>query len=181
MIRARRRHNNNEMNDLKAMKRRNFGIMYFIAVLFVVIMAVSRIHQQKILINPGIKKVNKDFDRIESALDRYSIDNELFPIINDNTYYINDLWFLTTPHDYIWDIEEIKDPFSKGEYKIVVLSENPIIWALIGSGPDKKIDFNYIQKNKKITLDEIKKSVEKWKYDPSNGISSKGDIIRLRK
>jgi len=136
-------------------------------------------------------QVKADLGTMATALEAYNVDYNQYPFSSDmetikakgEAATKETLSCLTSPIAYIISIKE--DPFSETEgipyfyYKPTKekdpeLIEQGIHWVLWSVGPDGK-------SNIASPLDFISPNIHKIAYDPTNGLTSSGDIIRTTK
>lgn len=110
----------------------------------------------------NVTRTKADMRSLAIAIEKYKHDNSKFP---------PDLYMLTSPVAYIKEL--YKDPFIKQPFKFYSDEEVALIW---GVGPDKDFDLdsNFKHKLNKNIDDEL----FKYRFDPTNGSYSSGDIFR---
>ena len=101
---------------------------------------------------------------IATGLEAYYIDNNSYP---------DSLEKLTSPIPFITSIP--KDPFLANEAEYDYKTDPLSNWVLRSVGPDKKKDADLDVVIKSSRQPEL---YEKWIFDPTNGTTSSGDILR---
>ncbi len=177
----RKRHNSYAFSDIHAIKRRNWTVMLFISVLIIVLTIIGRLNPQKNNFNREKLKVRHHFRLIGSALERYKVDNGLYPLVGPGLYSGSELWVLTTPHPYLWNFDELKDPFPGKGYRVAIIDSSPSRWVLMSAGPDGVWDLSRLPSGLEVSRNELPQYLSRWQYDPTNGPASGGDLLRIGK
>jgi len=122
--------------------------------------AIPALKEQKDRSN--ILKVKSDMKLIKSALEKYYIDNNCYP--------------LTTPINYIQSFPI--DPFSsKGSFYSYYTDNHG--WILISLGPYKKYSI-IPDKDYSSSINQPSQKILENIYDVTNGIISNGDIVEFK-
>lgn len=166
-----------EPGDTAKIQRRNTRIMLGALAMLLLILFFNH-HQQKQR-QTGLlyRLVEESFLEIGSALDRYRVDNNAYPIELPGFHPIESLSRLTTPHSYLWDWGILWDPYSGEPYRFAILDTRPPRWLLISTGPNKEQNLSSLPEARGMNREAIQQYFSAMQYDPSNGIISPGDII----
>jgi hypothetical protein len=130
-------------------------------------------------IGERLEQVEKKFLILRGAINRYRLDNDQTPLFPGGIYGGDSLVWLTTPHPYLetWDTTE--DPFGGEPMRIISLREPLEKWILVSRGPDRDWDFDKIDEDSVDESVELTDYLAPFEYDPSNGLTSGGDVIRI--
>jgi len=120
-----------------------------------------------------VARTESELRFVAVALETFYVDNKRYPA-PDKRDAVPEI--LTKPVAYITGIPN--DPFS-GAYRYFVATDAQQ-WALVGTGPDADFDLD------KRTYESLAKTAGKhlweelqaYRFDPTNGTISRGDIIR---
>lgn len=138
-----------------------------------------------------VSRVKADFATLATALETYHTDNGRYPEdYAATTPRYTGMGRLTTPITYITSVP--LDPFGgyfSNSHNVQVHSytlgtapdDHPVRWALASAGPDRNDDtvplFDYPGYSPNI-WENPASGYSYYRYDPTNGTISKGDIIR---
>lgn len=156
-----------------------FGIL---VVLVLIAISVPPSHVRRgFKIRAKIARVQADLRTIATALETYYVDKKAFPsMIEVDAIPVSELIsYVPSYHDEF----DAKDPFekdSKQTYRYLHYKSHEL-YILLSNGPDEDRDISLrsIRENVDIeNKDELVSFLETLTYDPTNGNTSDGDIVR---
>lgn len=179
--RSRSYHHDSRGLDVNAIRRRNRFLILIVLLLLAFLLVYNRRHERQLDLVTRRRAVQEAFLEIGGALDRYRADNGTYPVETPGIYTMSQLVQLTTPHTYLWDPDVIQDPFAEDEYRISMLNTIPTRWLLISAGPNEQREMLELPPGGPLGKDDVRDLVARFRYDPTNGNVSRGDILLLGK
>lgn len=177
MRKSHRRYESEPRQSTEELMRRNRRIIFIVLLALLALLIFQLRDRRKEEVFSRIDRVNAAFVELSSALDRYRIDHEVFPLQAPGLYSANALWMLTTPHPYLWDWKNVTDAFGGGLLGFLIPDTTPSMYVLISVGPDRNPDFMAFQDSPASGRKDLLGRVAALSYDPSNGITSRGDLF----
>lgn len=127
-------------------------------------------------------QVKADLRSIATAIETYYADHGAYPpMIEKDAFPVS---YLTTPFAYLSD-KSYLDPFAQDENETCtyLLLDNKSFWIVISCGPDgdKDLILQKITQNENLKQrDDLRRFLSEFAYDPTNGLTSNGDVFRTR-
>jgi len=166
-----------EPADPVTLRRRNRLLMLVVALAMVALLLFESKNRKETKIGLQLKQVEDDLLEIASALERYTTDNGVFPLPEPGIFSVRQLGWLTTPHPYLWDWSVTTDPFTNDAYRLGLWEAGSSRWVLISAGPDRRRDLSRLPEDSPLEAKLLSERLEPFRYDPSNGILSNGDVF----
>jgi hypothetical protein len=163
--------------DFKKAKRRNSILIAAVSLMVIFLVFNQARKERRELVRFKVEETVRDLVEITSALERYEVDHDGPALNQPGIYSMEKLWFLTTPHAYLWDWEELSDPFVQQPYRVGVLDSSPALLFLLGSGPNGEWDLQRPPARDNANRDTLHNLLAAFTYDPTNGLLSGGDIV----
>jgi hypothetical protein len=177
MRRAHRLHETGPSRSTEELVQRNRRIILVVLLALLALLFFQLRNRRKEEVFARIDRVNAAFVEVSSALNRYRIDQGVYPEGRPGLYSADAFWSLTTPHPYLWDWKNVIDAFGGKPLGCLIPDTTPPMFVLISTGPDRKSDFQDLQDSPRIGRADLLDRVAALQYDPSNGITSQGDLL----
>lgn len=157
-------------------------------ILIVIVLITLAVPPQSVRIGSRVRakvaRVQADLRSIATALETYYVDNNEYPAMTKEGEL--SLQTLTSPVAYLSDHSYVTDSFSKDSKQMFgyLYDKKQGRYILVSNGPDmdRDITWDLIRENVDLEkTEDLKAFLESLTYDPTNGITSDGDIVRMQR